>query len=489
MADPVDTSPATVVLDDRPLRWQDYEAVVYGGARVMLGDGDGIERHRAELERQVGAGERIYAVNTGYGADADRVVPSETAERHQRNTLRSHAVGVGEPASEPVVRGAMLVKAQAYARGPAALRREVVDGLVTLLNERIHPVVPTQGSQSASGDLIPNAHIGLALMGEGEVTIDGRRVPAAQAPIVPLRPAMKEGVGITNDCALATALGVDLVRGAVRLVDRAEDVAAMTLQALRGHPDAFDERLIAVRPHHGAVLSAARMRELLRGSALLRGPGRVHDPYCLRCLPQVHGAVRDALEYARAALEIEISSVGDNPLVFAEDGVTLSGGNFHGEPLAIPFDAAGIALAELAALSQLRTRQLLGATPDTGLPANLSRHAADGFGLLMLNTAASALVSEARTRARPASLESIGVDAMEDHVSMAALAARGATAVLDLARRVVAIELACAAQALELRGLEGAAAPAVALHAAVRAHVEFLDEDRPVSTDVLAVLL
>jgi len=488
LADPALTAPSTVVLDGGPLRWDDYEAVVYGGAEVAVGGGDAIERHRAALERQARAGERIYAVNTGYGADAGRVVPIEAAERIQRNTLRSHAVGTGDPAGEAIVRGAMLIKAQAYARGPAAVRREIVDGLLALLNQRIHPVVPLQGSQSASGDLIPNAHIGLALMGEGDVTIDGRRVPAAQAPIAPLRPAMKEGVAVTNDCALAAALGVDLVRAAMHLIDRTEDVAAMTLQALLGHPDAFDERLVAARPHRGALASAARMRSLLHGSVLLRGAQRVHDPYCLRCLPQVHGAVRDALGYARGALEIEISSVGDNPLVFADDGAILSGGNFHGEPLAIPFDTVGIALAELAALSQLRTRQLVGAGSDTGLPANLTRRP-DGFGLLMLNTSAAALVSEARTRARPASLESIGVDAVEDHVSMAAVAARGALAVLDLARRVVAIELACAAQALELRGLDGAAAPAVALHAATRAHVGFLDEDRPLATDELTVLL
>lgn len=478
-----------VVLDGGRLRWEAYEAVVYDGAPVRLAAHAAIEAHRAELERQVSGGAVLYAVNTGHGSDAARVVPAEAIARVQTNTVRSHAQGVGALAREVIVRGAMLVKAQAYAQGPAALSPAVADGLVGLLNAHVHPVVPLQGSQSASGDLIPNAHIGLALMGEGEVTVDGHRRPAAGAlPCPPLRPAMKDGVGLTNDCAFTAALAFDAVRGATRLVERAEAVAAMSLQGLRGYPEAFDQRLVALRPHPGAVEAAAHMRDLLAGSALLRAPGRPHDPYCLRCLPQVHGAVRDALRYARGAIEVEISSIGDNPVVIAADRVTLSGGNFHGEPLALPLDTIALALAEIAALSQARTAHLVDPAWDIGLPPKLTTDPAEGFGLLMLNTAAAALVSEARVRARPASLESIGVDPMEDHVSMAAVAARGALAVLDIVRRVVAIELACAGQALDFQGPERASAPARALHAAVRERVAFVAEDGPVDIERLVEL-
>jgi histidine ammonia-lyase len=457
---------------------------------VRLGSTAAMAGHRAELERQVAGGAILYAVNTGYGSDAGRVVPADAIARTQVNTIRSHAQGVGEPAPEPVVRGAMLVKAQAYAQGPAALRPEVAEGLVALLNARVHPVVPLQGSQSASGDLIPNAHIGLALMGEGEVVADGRRVAAADAlPVPPLRPAMKDGVGLTNDCSFTAALAFDAVRAGRRLVERAEEVAAMTLQGLRGHPEAFDERLVNLRPHPGALRSAAHVRDLLAGSALLRAPGRPHDPYCLRCLPQVHGAVRDALDHAARAVAVEIAAVGDNPVVIAADGVTLSGGNFHGEPLALPLDGVAVAIAEVAALSQARTAHLVDPRWDVGLPAKLAPDPAEGFGLLMLNTAAAALVSEARVRARPASLESIGVDPMEDHVSMAAVAARGALAVLEIARRVVAIELACAGQAVEIQGVEHAAPAARALHAALRERVPFAAADGRVDVEPLVGLL
>jgi histidine ammonia-lyase len=231
------------------------------------------------------------------------------------------------------------------------------------------------------------------------------------------------------------------------------------------------------------------MRELLAGSALLHAPGRPHDPYCLRYLPQVHGAVRDALDHAARAIAVEIAAVGDNPVVIAADGVTLSGGNFHGEPLALPLDGVAVALAEVAALSQARTAHLVDPRWDVGLPAKLAPDPDEGFGLLMLNTAAAALVSEARVRARPASLESIGVDPMEDHVSMAAVAARGALAVLEIARRVVAIELACAGQAVEIQGVEHAAAPARALHAALRERVPFAAADGRVDVEPLVGLL
>jgi histidine ammonia-lyase len=472
-----------------PLAWDDYEAVVYSGAEAGLSPKSRVDEFRAELERQIASGAVIYSVNTGYGAEAGRVVPAEAIERVQANTLRSHAVGIGEPAPVEIVRGMLLLKAQAYAQGPAALRRDVVDGLLAMLNGRVHPLVPLLGSQSASGDLIPNAHIGLALMGEGAVLAGDDRRSVAEAGIQALRPAAKEGVALTNDCSFATALAFDAVRTASRLVERTELAAAMTLQALRGFPDAFDERLVSVRPHAGALASAEHMRHLLGGSELLRTPGRPHDPYSLRCLPQVHGAIRDAIAYARSAVETEIHSIGDNPLVFVDDAVTISGGNIHGEPIAIPMDTLAIALAELAAYSQRRTYHLVNPTLEVGLPPKLSPQPDERFGLLLLNTAASALVSECRGLTAPASTESIAVDEIEDHVSMAAVAARKARSAIELARRVVAIELVCAAQALDFQGPDRASPPVAALHAAVRERVAFVDEDRSLSAEAVLDLL
>jgi histidine ammonia-lyase len=478
-----------VIGDSRPLTWAEYEAVVYDGAAVALSPANRIAEHRGELQRQIDAGAVVYSVNTGYGADAHRQLAPESIGQIQIDTLRSHAVGTGPDAPVPVVRGQMLLKAQAYAQGPAGLRSEVVEQLVWFLNHGVTPRVPLYGSQSASGDLIPNAHLGLALMGEGDVLVDGRRQPADELPKPAFVPQMKEGVALTNDCSYATAFAFDVVRDGLSLVDDVEGIAAVSLQALRGHPDAFDQRLVGLRPHPGALESARHMRALLEHSELLRDPGRPHDPYSLRCIPQVHGAVRDALRYAHAAIEVELRSIGDNPVVVLADGTTLSGGNIHGEPIAIPMDTVAIALTELAALSQARTLHLVACRFDVGLPPKLSPAARNGFGLSMLNTTASALVSEMRSLLGAASAESIGVDHMEDHVSMAAVAARKAGMVLGLARRVAAVELACAAQALEFQGVGNASAAAQELHARVRERLAFVDADTPVDVDSLLELL
>ena len=359
--------PDTVRLSGSPLSPADYQAVVYHGAPVALADDARIRAHRRELERQLAAGAVIYAVNTGYGAEANREIAPEALGRIQLNTVRSHTVSVGEPVAAEIVRGMLLLKAQAYAQGLPGVRVELVERILCMLNGGIHPVVHARGSQSASGDLIPNAHVGLALAGEGLVRVGDRVVPAREAMPGPFDLAPKEGVTLTNDVSFATAIAFDVLRAAERLIDRCELVAAMTLQAIRGYPDAYDERLIAARPHPGAIASARHMRAMLAGSSLVRDPGRRHDPYSLRCLPQVHGAVRAALAYGRAAVEVEIRSVGDNPLVFAADGDVVSGGNFHGAPLSLPMDALCTAVATLAALSQRRTSHLVDPLPGSRL--------------------------------------------------------------------------------------------------------------------------
>lgn len=457
-------APQTIKLGTTPLDAAAYAAVVHGDARVVLGNAATIDTRRAALEARLNAGEIIYSVNTGYGAEAGRRLPPEALAQVQQDTIRSHAVGVGDPVPEVVVRGALLLLAQAGAQGAPGHRRMIVQRLVDALNARQHPEVPTLGSHSAS-DLIPLAHL-----------VAGLDLPPLQA---------KEA-GLINTLAFTTAMALEAVRAADRVLVGAERVAALTLQAVGGYPEAFDARLVALRPHPGALTTAAHLRELLAGSTLLRRPGRPHDPFSLRALPQVHGAVRDAIAHAQRGLHIEQRAVTDNPVVLA-DGSVLSGALFHGTPIALPLDGVALALGQIAAMSLARTRLLV--TGTLGSPAKLTRDP-QAHGLMMLPALASALLSEARTRAGPASRESVPVDVMEDHVAMAALAARQAGEVATLVARVVAVELVCAAQALDLDGDIDAASPAArTLHAAVRARLPFTDADRPLDTTTLLDLI
>ena len=459
---------SAVSIGTRPLSWKDYEDVVYHGATVTIADRDRISRHRAALTRRLDAGAVIYSVNTGYGAEAGNPIPADALAQMQVNTITSHAIGFGPLADEAVSRGMLLLIAQSAAQGPPALRIEIVDALVRALNERRHPPIPSIGSHSAS-DLVPCAHLALGLLAsEPRLTLEA-----------------KEG-SLANNSAFCTALAAAAVRAAIRLIDAAEEVAAMTLQAIRGYPEAFDERLVALRPHPGALQSAAHMRRLLAGSTLLRGPGRPHDPFSLRCLPQVHGAIRDAVAHAHTAVRTELCSVSDNPIVLT-DGTSLSGGNFHGAPIGLPIDGVSLALGELATMSAQRTRLLVAGT--LGTPPKLTTDPVRRQGLLMAPAVAGALVAECRQRGAPASRESIPTDLMEDHVSMAALAARQAIEVATLARRVLAVELTCAAQALDLTGTDGASFTALQLHANVRSRLAFIDEDQPIDFDVLLDVL
>ena len=478
-----------VSIGTHSLAWQEYERVVYDHAAIQLESTDRIIKHRAELERQLAAGSIIYAVNTGYGSDSGRIIAPESIGRVQLNTLRSHAIRLGKPVPEPIGRGMLLIKAQAGAQGLPGITPELVMRLVAMLNSGITPVIYDTGSQSASGDLIPNAQLGLAVIGEGEAWVNGDQRLISDCGMEPYHLGAKEGVSLTNDLSFAAALAFDVVRIAERIVCSADEIAAMSLQALLGFPDAYDARLIEARPHRGALEAASHMRDLLAGSTLTAGPQRRHDPYSLRCVPQVHGAVRQAVANARDAVTVEIAAVGDNPLVFADDPAIISGGNFHGAALALPLDGVCAALAMLAGFSQRRTHHLVNPVLTNGLPDRLAAEPAEQIGLLLANTAAAALVSECASLAAPASVTGIGVDAMEDHVPMAAYAARKAAEVALRARRTLALELLCAAQAVELRGLDGLSPPSAALHKAVRQRVPFLASDRQVDADRLLDLV
>jgi histidine ammonia-lyase len=477
-------------LGEAPLTFEQYNAVADGRVAVALSSEARrrMQVHRESLMRQLASGAAIYGVNTGYGADSTRRLAPETIRTVQRNTILSHVVGVGPEVPRRLVRGMLLLKAMVLAKGYSAVRPDLVDLICGLLNNDIVPIVPEQGSLAASGDLVPSGHLAMALIGEGEVVHSGRRVGAADAlkaaRLAAIELEEKEGLALVNGTVFTEAYAIEVVTAAERLLKTADLAGAATLQAMKGHLGAFSERVIAIRPFPGALEVAANFRDLCADSELLAGTrGRVHDPYCIRCIPQVHGASRDALAYVRRSVETELDACTDNPLIF-EDGTWTSAGNFHAQPIGIPMDTAAVLVAEIASISQRRTQHLVAPVYDVGLPAKLSRQPDLGSGLFMANTTAAALVSENKTLSFPASVDSMAVDTTEDHVSMGSVGARKALAIIANSAHVLAIELICACQALDLQAPLKASPAIRALRDAVRETVAFVESDRPLSDDV-----
>ncbi len=435
--------------------------------------------------------EPVYGVNTGFGDLATVRVPPSEVRALQRNLVRSHAAGVGDPLPVEAVRAILLLRANTLAAGRSGVRASVIHLLLDLLNRGVHPVIPMHGSVGASGDLAPLAHAALVLIGEGEAIHDGKRKAAADAlrhaDLKPIELAPKEGVALINGTQVMTAIGCLALHDAEVLATTADVVGAMSAEALRATDTAWDEALQAARPHPGQMLVAANLRRLIGGSPLVAshrtGDPRVQDPYSVRCMPQVHGASRDALLYTRRVLEIEINAITDNPLVFAEEGRIVSGGNFHGQPVAIALDLATVAVAGLADISEARIDRMTNGHT-SGLPAFLSPNAGAHSGFMVAQYTAAALVAENRLRAMPASVQSIPTSAgMEDHVSMGVHAAHKLAAVVRNTRDVLAIEALCGAQGLDALGAQSS--PAIeAARRVVREHVAVLEEDRPLSGDI-----
>lgn len=467
------------------------------GAPVEIADGvaQRMAPARAVVEDAVGSGHAVYGITTGIGDLANvRIDPAEAA-RLQADIVRSHATGVGPRLSTEVVRAMMLLRARTFAFGISGVRFELVEAYVRLLNERIHPVVPSQGSLGASGDLAQLAHLALPLMGEGSVEAGGRIGPAGDAlrerGIETLMPSHKEGLALVNGTEMMLALGV-LTFAAATAVARSADVSgAMTLEACLGTDRAFDERLIALRKHPGAVAVARNLRALLRGSEIVASHREsehlVQDAYSLRCIPQVHGAYRDALAYVRTTLEAELASAIDNPSVMVDSGEVLSGGNFHGEALGLALDHLALCVTGYATIAERRVARIVDPDLNNGLPAFLTRDPGRRSGLMLAQYTAAALVSECRALCFPASSDSISTSAgQEDHVSMGATAARKTAAIVANVERVIAIEAIAAAQGLDLRGpLEPAPATGAARRV-LRESVAFLEEDRVLSGDIEA---
>ena len=424
-----------------------------------------MQKSRSVVERLASGDAPVYAVNTGVGLLADVRVPPDELEQLQRNVVRSHACGVGEPLARAEVRAMMLIRANVLAKGFSGIRPIVAQRLCDLLNLGVTPVVPSQGSVGASGDLAPLAHIALVLIGEGEAELEGALMPGAaalqRAGIQPITLASKEGISLVNGTQAMLAVGCLELLASETLADAADVVCAMTLDGLRGTPRAFDPRLHATRPHPGQIQSAARLSELLESSQIRESHitcRRVQDAYSLRCAPQVHGAVRDTLAEARRSFEIELNSVTDNPLVIGDE--IISGGNFHGEPLALQLDALAVALTVLAGISERRIDRLVNPALNEELPPFLTNHAGLESGFMMLQVTAAALVAENRVLSHPASTGSITTSGnKEDFVSMGMTSALKLKQVVRNTRNVLAIELLTAARALDcLRPLKSSPA-------------------------------
>jgi histidine ammonia-lyase len=482
-----------LALDGRSLTLEDVGRVAAGGARVRLAASARrrMLRSRRVIESLARGGESIYGVNTGFGRLKGVAISADRLEDLQANLVRSHCAGVGDPLPAEATRALMLLRANVLARGHSGVRPELVDLLLQMLNRNLLPPIPEQGSVGASGDLAPLAHLALALMGEGEIRTGRGTAPAREAlrraRLRPLRLQAKEGIALINGTQLMGALGSLALLRMESLAVHADIAGALSLEALRGSRKPFDPRLGNLRPHPGQISCAANLRALLAHSAIERshaGCGRVQDCYSLRCMPQVHGAARDAAAHVREVLEREINAVTDNPILFPGPRDLVPGGNFHGEPVAMALDYLAIAAAELASISERRLERLT--NPDlSGLPAFLATDPGLHSGLMMAQVTAAALVSENKGLAHPASVDSIPTSAaQEDHVSMGAWASRKAMRVVENAERVVAIELLAACQGLDLLRPLRTSRPLESVKRVFRRGIPRLAGDRVLSRDI-----
>jgi histidine ammonia-lyase len=482
-------------LQGQALTLEQIVAVASGQEEVALAAGarSRVAAARAIVERIVSENQTVYGVNTGFGKLSDVRIEPGQLRALQLNLVRSHACGVGPALSEPEARAMLLLRANVLASGYSGARAIIIDTLAAMLARGVTPVIPEKGSVGASGDLAPLAHLALAAIGEGEAFYQGERMPGrdalARAGIEPLELEVKEGLALLNGTQAMGAVGALALRRAEGLARLADVAGAMSLEGLKGTPVAFDERIHAARPHAGQIAVAKHLRALLEGSEIrqshLNNDPRVQDAYSLRCMPQVHGAVRDALKHARGIVEIETGSATDNPLVFAEGGDVLSGGNFHGAPLALAFDYAAIALTDLISISERRIDRVVNPDANEDLPPFLTRQPGTSSGFMMLQVTAVALLSEAKVLAHPASVDNVPTDGgKEDHVSMGMTAATKLRALVGLAESVTAIELIVGAEALEHRKPLSPGHGVKAAYDIVRTHVAPLTADRSMSAEI-----
>jgi histidine ammonia-lyase len=488
----------TITLDGTSLTFDQVAAVAYGkpdAPRVEIGAEAArlVTRAADAVQTLLERGVIAYGITTGFGAFKDRIIPPDQVEQLQRNILVSHAVGVGDPFDNPTTRAIMLIRANTLARGHSGIRLSTLQLLVDMLNAGVHPVIPEKGSLGASGDLAPLAHMALPIIGEGLVNYQDEVMSGAEAfqrgGLTPIKLAAKEGLALTNGTSVMTALGVLQTLRAERYSQTADIAGCLSLEALNGTDLAFDERIHNLRPFPRQTECAAYLRDLLKDSQFTREHTslNVQDAYTLRCIPQVHGAVRDAIAYARWVFEIELNAVTDNPLIFIDENeeiTVLSGGNFHGEPLAIAMDYLAFSVAELGNISERRCMRLTDECSNTHtLPAFLTKEGGLNSGLMILQYTAAALATENKVLSHPASVDTIPTSAnVEDHVSMGVTSALKLRDVLDNVERILAIELMSAAQGVDFRKQEIGAEKQLGrgtrgVYALIREHIPLIESD------------
>lgn len=476
-----------IIIDGHHLTLEDVHNVARHHYRVRVSEEALvlIEKAEAMVQRYVDEEKVSYGITTGFGKFSDVYISKDETSKLQKNLIMSHACGVGNPLNEDVVRAMMLLRLNSLAQGHSGIRKSTFNALLSMLNNDVYPLVYEKGSLGASGDLCPLAHMSLVLLGLGEAFVDGKRVSGrealAHANLEPVVLAAKEGLALINGTQAMCAVGSLACYDALKLSKISDMALSLTMEALGGIKDAFDPRVHQVRPHNGQIHTASNVLAFLEGSQNITNQGetRVQDPYTLRCAPQVHGACKDAIKHVADKLLIEINSVTDNPILFVDDDYIISGGNFHGESVALAFDYLGIAISELANISERRLERLVNPALSYGLPAFLSENGGLNSGFMIVQYSAAALVSENKVLAHPASVDSIPSSAnQEDHVSMGTIAARKGSDIIANTYDVVAMELLAAAQGIDLRNSKDKLGKGTSLlYNLIRQEVPYLAED------------
>ena len=482
-----------VIIDGNSLDLENFISVTRMGEKVEISElaKKKINRARDLVDKFVDEERVVYGITTGFGKFSDVVVSKKDAKTLQRNLIISHACGVGKPFEEEIVRGVMLLRINALSKGYSGIRLSTVETLMNMLNEGVHPIIPEQGSLGASGDLAPLAHMVLTMIGEGDAIYKGERMKSTQAmekagiPTIEL--TSKEGLALINGTQVMTSVGAHTLFDAINLSKLSDISASLTNEALNGIVDAYDPRVHMARGQKGQMDAAKNLLNILEGSKMTTRQGeiRVQDAYSLRCTPQVHGASKDCFKFVKETVEIEMNAATDNPLIFVKEEEVISGGNFHGQPMALPLDFMKLGLAELANISERRLERLVNPALSEGLPAFLVKDGGLNSGYMIVQYAAAALVSENKTLAHPASVDSIPSSAnQEDHVSMGTIASRHARDILNNSRKVIAMEILCACQAIDLRGNKGLGKGTAPAYEIIRKNITVLEKDRVMHIDI-----
>ncbi len=486
-----------IFIDGQSLTIEDVVNVSRNNYEVVITDEAiaKVKKARNLVDRLVDEEKISYGITTGFGRFSDIAISREDSKLLQRNLIISHSCGVGNPLSEDVVRAIMLLRVNNLSKGYSGIRVETLKTLVDMINKGVHPIIPEKGSLGASGDLAPLSHMVLTMIGEGEAIYNGEKMNSKDAMKnagvnIVKDLSSKEGLALINGTQVMTAIGLLTTYDSINLLKTADIAYALTMEALNGITCAMDERVHNVRPHKGQINTAKNVLELLKDSEMTSKQGeiRVQDAYSLRCTPQIHGASKDAIEYVKNKINIEINSVTDNPIIFEDKEDIISGGNFHGQPMALSFDFLGIALSEIANISERRLEKLVNPALNHGLPAFLVNHGGLNSGFMIVQYSAASLVSENKVLAHPASVDSIPSSAnQEDHVSMGTIAARKAKEIMENARKVVAMEILGATQAIDLRGKRKLGIGTDVAYNIVREHTSFVEKDRVMYVEINAV--